>query len=116
MLDPKLLRTDLASVAERLSRRGYVLDTKAFTALESQRKKLQIESESLQSERNSKSKGIGKAKAQGEDVQSMLDDVATLGSKLDAAKSDLHSVQDKLTDLLMGIPNLPYCASCQRLR
>ncbi|MDH5764497.1 MAG: serine--tRNA ligase [Gammaproteobacteria bacterium] len=108
MLDQKLLRTDIDSVAKQLAVRGYQLDVDAFNELESQRKTLQMQTQELQSERNSKSKNIGKAKAQGEDIQPLLDEVSTLGDKLDAAKSQLDEIQDRLNDILMSMPNLPH--------
>jgi len=84
MLDPKLLRSDLESVAAKLNRRGFDLDVAAFSALEEKRKSLQVETQNLQNERNTRSKGIGKAKAQGEDIQPLLDEVAALGDKLNS--------------------------------
>jgi len=86
MLDPKLLRSDLESVAAKLNRRGFDLDVAAFSALEEKRKSLQVETQNLQNERNTRSKGIGKAKAQGEDIQPLLDEVAALGDKLNLKK------------------------------
>jgi len=84
MLDQKLLRSDLETVAAKLKRRGYELDTKAFVELEAKRKELQIKTETLQSERNTKSKGIGKAKAAGEDIQPLLAEVSSLADDGDS--------------------------------
>jgi len=106
MLDPKLIRSDLNSVAEQLKKRHFDLDVTALENLESKRKACQIETESLQSERNTKSKSIGKAKAAGEDIKPLLDEVAGLGEKLDAAKTELNDVQHQMDAILMGIPNL----------
>ena len=108
MLDPKLLRTDLERVAELLARRGYTLDTEHLTALETKRKQLQVESQELQNERNTKSKSIGRAKAAGEDIQPLLDEVATLGDRLKAANDGLAEVQAQIADIASGIPNLPH--------
>jgi seryl-tRNA synthetase len=106
MLDPKLIRSDLSSVAEQLKKRNFELDVTALESLESKRKDCQVETENLQNERNTKSKSIGKAKAAGEDIQPLLDEVAGLGDKLDAAKSELSDVQQQMDAILMGIPNL----------
>ena len=106
MLDPKLIRSDLNFVAEQLKRRHFDLDVAALEDLENKRKTCQIQTESLQSERNTKSKSIGKAKAAGEDIKPLLDEVAGLGEKLDAAKSELNDVQHQMDVILMGIPNL----------
>ncbi len=108
MLDPKLLRSDLDTVAQRLAKRGFTLDTERLEALESRRRDLQTETESLQNERNTRSKAIGKAKASGEDIQPLLDEVSDLGDRLDAAKRQLAEVQEEWDALVSGIPNLPH--------
>jgi seryl-tRNA synthetase len=107
MLDPKLLRADLDATAERLARRGYQLDTEAFAALEARRRDLQIETESLQNERNTRSKSIGNAKARGEDIAPLLAEVSDLGERLDAAKKELSELQSKAEAMAASIPNLP---------
>jgi seryl-tRNA synthetase len=106
MLDPKLIRSDLNGVAEQLKKRNFELDVASLDELESKRKACQVETEKLQSERNTKSKSIGKAKAAGEDIQPLLDEVAGLGDKLDAAKSELAEIQQEIDNIIMGIPNL----------
>ncbi len=107
MLDPKLLRADLDSVVEQLRIKNYDFDTGLFSQLEKQRKSLQVNTQQLQSERNSKSKAIGKAKAQGDDTQPLLDEVADLGDKLKRAEGDLDELLVKIEDLLLGMPNVP---------
>ncbi|QTP59883.1 serine--tRNA ligase [Billgrantia antri] len=108
MLDPKLLRSDLDTVAQRLAKRGFALDTERLEALETRRRELQTETESLQNERNTRSKAIGKAKASGEDIKPLLDEVSDLGDRLDAAKRQLAEVQEAWEALASGIPNLPH--------
>ena len=110
MLDPKLIRTDISAVAAQLKKRGHELNVAAIEALETKRKQYQVETEQLQSERNTKSKAIGKAKAAGEDIQPLLDEVAGLGESLDSAKAALVEIQQQLDDILMGIPNLPHAS------
>ena len=58
MIDPKLLRQDAATVAANLARRGFDFDEKAYLALEEKRKALQVETEDLRNERNTRSKNI----------------------------------------------------------
>ncbi|MRX26715.1 serine--tRNA ligase [Kangiella sp. HZ709] len=106
MLDPKLLRTDIDSVAANLAKRGYALDIDAYKKLEEERKQIQVETQELQNTRNSSSKSIGQAKARGEDIQPLLDQVADLGAKLDAAKARLSEVMTQLDDIHYGMPNL----------
>lgn len=106
MLDQKLLRTDIEKVAKQLARHGYELDIIRFNELENQRKSIQVKTQELQSERNSKSRGIGEAKAAGENIQPLLDSVSSLGDELNEAKSQLDAVQAELNDILMGMPNI----------
>jgi seryl-tRNA synthetase len=86
MLDPRLLRNELDATAAQLARRGVELDQEKIAGLESRRKELQVAAQELQSERNSRSKSIGKAKAAGEDIQPLLEQVSDLGDKLKSAQ------------------------------
>ena len=108
MLDPKSLRNDLEWVAGQLSRRGFELDTDSLQALEARRKDIQMQTQQLQAERNSRSRGIGKAKAAGEDIASLLKEVEGLGSQLKQKEDELAGVQDELNSILLGIPNIPH--------
>ena len=106
MLDIKLLRNDLNAVTQQLARRGFVLDSAAFQALEDKRKTIQSETQDLQNERNTRSKAIGKAKASGEDIQPLLEEVSELGDKLKAAEQELTELQTEIDGILSGIPNI----------
>ncbi|MBH3338262.1 serine--tRNA ligase [Pseudomonas mendocina] len=108
MLDSKLVRTQLSEIAERLATRGFALDVARFEALESQRKSVQVRTEQLQAERNSRSKSIGQAKARGEDIAPLLAEVDQMGSDLEAGKRELDAIQNELDNLLLNIPNLPH--------
>lgn len=107
MLDPRLFRSDLDDTANQLARRGFQLDSAAISALEAERKTLQVQTQELQNERNQRSKAIGKAKASGEDIQPLLDAVADLGDRLKAAETRLAALQDELNAILLGVPNIP---------
>lgn len=108
MLDPRLLRTELPFVAEQLARRGFELDTGRIESLEARRKELQISTQELQNQRNSRSKSIGKAKAAGEDIKPLLAEVVDLGDRLKAAEAALAALQEELRDLVVGLPNIPH--------
>ncbi|MCP8898180.1 serine--tRNA ligase [Gilvimarinus xylanilyticus] len=107
MLDPKLIRGNLEEVAQGLAKRGFQLDVELLRSLEEERKAIQIKTENLQSERNSRSKNIGKAKAAGEDIAPLLKEVDQLKQDLASAETELHEVQHKLDDYLSGVPNIP---------
>ncbi|MCB1829868.1 MAG: serine--tRNA ligase [Gammaproteobacteria bacterium] len=108
MLDPKLLRTELQETADKLARRGLQLDVAAISALEADRKRLQMEFQELQNQRNSRSKQIGKAKAAGEDIQPLLDEVAGFGDRMKQTEEQLAAIQTELQAIVMGIPNIPH--------
>jgi seryl-tRNA synthetase len=105
MLDPKLLRTDPATVAANLARRGFVLDVARLTSLEESRRKWQLRVDELRNERNVNAKSVGKAKAQGQDIAPLLKQVETLGEELTKAEGELAAVQAQLDDITLGIPN-----------
>lgn len=106
MLDAKLLRSDLDNIATQLAKRGYQLDTAALAALEEQRKAIQVKTQDLQNERNTRSKSIGQAKARGEDIAPLLAQVSQLGDELDAAKAEQEQVLSKINAIVSTIPNL----------
>ena len=107
MLDPKLLRNDLAMVVERLRLREFNLDVSRFDSLERQRKELQTATENLQAERKKRSREIGRTKAEGGDIEPLLQEVAAMGDQLDNQKGKLESIQREISDITLSIPNLP---------
>lgn len=108
MLDPNLLRNELDTTAEKLARRGFKLDVETLRKQEERRKVLQVETERLQAERNSRSKSIGDAKARGEDIEPLRLEVNQLGDRLDSAKAELEQLQSEIRDLALNIPNIPH--------
>ena len=108
MIDPNLLRNNLAEVAEKLKiKRGFTLDVAMITKLEEQRKALQVKTETLQAERNARSKAIGAAKARGEDIAPLLAEVDHMAAELEQGKVELEKVQNALNDIALNIPNIP---------
>ena len=108
MLDSKLLRTNIKFVVEELNRRNFSFDVVEFNKLEDQRKVIQVQTQDLQNLRNTKSKAIGQAKASGENIEPLLEEVSDLGEKLDNAKSALNDLQVKIDEIVMAIPNIPH--------
>ena len=107
MLDPIQLRKDPATVATALATRGYELDVSRYQALEERRKDTQARLQDLQSARNASAKSIGQAKAQGEDIQPLLDEVGRLGKELDELEAEFRTIRDEQQAWLLEMPNLP---------
>jgi len=108
MLESKLLRGNIDFVVEQLKRRNFSFDVAEFNKLEDQRKVIQVQTQDLQNLRNTKSKAIGQAKASGENIEPLLEEVSNLGEKLDNAKSALNNLQLKIDEIVMAIPNIPH--------
>ena len=108
MLDPKFLRNEMETVVAGLKRRGFEFDVANWEALETERKKTQTQTQDLQAKRNAASKEIGKAKSKGEDVSGVMAQVASLGDELKQAESELDRLQQELTDIALGLPNIPH--------
>jgi seryl-tRNA synthetase len=107
MLDPKRVRNQTEDIARRLAIKNFTFDTATFEQLEERRRGLQVRTETLQSEQNRKSKSIGKAKASGEDIQPLLDEVDDLKARKSDAEDQLRELQEELNHFLAAIPNVP---------
>jgi seryl-tRNA synthetase len=108
MLDPTLLRAELAATAERLkTTRGFAIDVEALQSIEAERKQIQVRTQELQNLRNTRSKAIGMAKAKGEDVAPLMAEVAAIGDELKASEARLEAIKAEIDAIAAGIPNLP---------
>jgi seryl-tRNA synthetase len=111
MLDPVLLRTQPAELAQRLKEaRGFDLDVSRIADLEAARKQIQKRTEELQNLRNTRSKAIGQAKAKGEDVSALMAEVAGFGDELKASEVKLDEIRSEIEAIALGIPNLPHAS------
>lgn len=106
MIDPKLLRSDLKSVADNLKKRGVILNEALIADLEEKRKAAQIKTQELQEIRNRLSKKVGMAKAQGQDAGAVLEEVSGVGDQLKANEEELENIQKQLLDYSLTLPNL----------
>ena len=108
MLESKLLRGNIGFVVEQLKRRNFSFDVDEYNELENQRKIIQVQTQELQNLRNTKSKSIGQAKASGENIEPLLEEVSELGDKLNSAKDQLQKIQSKINEIVLSIPNIPH--------
>src|SRR5690606_20853599 len=107
MLDAKLLRSAPEEVAKALAKRGYELDIAKVKSLEEARKGLQIKTETLQQERNQRSKEIGALKKSGQDASEAMAAVEAIKQEFAAAETELTGIQNAWDELIQGIPNIP---------
>ncbi len=107
MIDPQLLRKDIAAVAARLATRKFSLDVEKFNTLEAERKSLQTRTEELQAKRNQLAKAIGMKKGKGEDAAAEMAEASQINVDMESGAARLAVLQNEIADFLMGIPNLP---------
>jgi seryl-tRNA synthetase len=107
MLDSKLLRTSPELVARGLAKRGLELDVARIQRLEEARKSIQVKTENLQQERNTRSKAIGQAKSRGEDVAPLMQAVEQIKHQLADAEQELQTIQKEWDDYVSSLPNVP---------
>ncbi|MDP3621375.1 MAG: serine--tRNA ligase [Polynucleobacter sp.] len=107
MIDPQLLRKDIAAVQARLATRKFDLPVEQFLALEGERKTLQSRTEELQAKRNQLSKAVGMKKAKGEDASAEMAEATQVNADMEAGAARLSILQTEIADFLSGIPNLP---------
>lgn len=108
MLDPKLVRSNIDNVAALLKKRGFTVDVSAFTALEEQRKSLQVDMQALQNERNVRSKEVGMAKAKGQPIEPVMASLKDLSDKLKAQEEAFAKIQIDMDDFFARLPNIPH--------
>jgi len=108
MIDPQRLRTDLERTASLLAQRGFRFDVDRYAALEADRKQVQTETQRLQSERNSRSKEIGQARARGEDTSALQASMGEVGGKLRQLEARLEEILAQQADFQLGLPNIPH--------
>jgi seryl-tRNA synthetase len=107
MIDIKNLRDSIEEASEALLRRGYKLDSKKFEALDSKRKTLQVNVETLQSTRKKLSEEFGKLKASGSDTSSLKEEIDTVNSDLKRESELLNILLESINEYLLDIPNIP---------
>jgi len=108
MIDIKDLRDSIDEVERSLARRGYTLNKDKFIDLDGQRKSLQVEVESLQSNRKNLSNDFGKLKSSGEDTEDLKKKIDSINDNLKSKNESLNLILDSINSILLDIPNIPH--------
>jgi len=109
------LPTVIAALQKRKNPQAF-LDVALFTALEAERKTIQVRAEELQAKRNVASKTIGQLKgaaakgdaAAGAQADGLMVEVASMKTEMEAASARSDAVQAQIADMLLAVPNLPH--------
>jgi seryl-tRNA synthetase len=110
MLDIKLIREKPDFVRQRLATRGRGDEARIteIAALDEQRRKLLVEADNLKAERNTVSKEIGALKSKGQDASAQMAAMKQVGERIAALDAEVATLDAKLQDILLMIPNLPH--------
>lgn len=106
MLDIKYIISNLDEVMQKTAKRGSKFNFAPLLALDDERKKLQAKNDELKSERNKVSKEIGRIKKEGGDIAAIQEEMRKAGDEIDANDKKLAEIQDKMSELLLTLPNL----------
>ena len=107
MIDIKNLRDNIDATSVALLRRGYKLDSKKFKALDSDRKDLQVNVETLQSTRKKLSEEFGKLRASGSDTTLLKEEIDNINADLKKENELLNALLESINEYLLDIPNIP---------
>lgn len=107
MLDLKFVRENFAEAERRLATRGGAIDLSAFSDLDTSRRNLLGETESLKAEKNQVSALIGKTKDKSQ-VQGEIARMKEVSARIKDLDDELKQVEGDLRNLLMTLPNLPH--------
>jgi seryl-tRNA synthetase len=112
MLDPAYVREHLDEVRTGLRNRG--LDPEAilepFAVLDAKRREQILEVEGLKREQNASGEDVARAKKQGLDLSGVFAANKARGQQIKQLEAALEDVEQKRTDLLMTVPNLPHAS------
>jgi len=107
MLDINLIRNNPNGVAERLAKKGCVVDFTEFLGWDNDRKKLIQESETLKAERNNNSALVPQYKKEGKDVAELIAKTKEIGIKIGEVDAKLGEIEERINDFLCRLPNMP---------
>lgn len=106
MLDLRFIRENTEEVKEMLKNRGSDIDIQEFLNLDSERRELLSEVESLKNKRNIESAEVAKRKKNGEDATDLIAEMGIVSSKIKELDGKLAEIDEKLKYLQMIIPNM----------
>ena len=105
MLDINLLRNNFEEIKKNLQQRGFKIDSKKFKKYDSEWKRLQVQTETLQERSNILAKEIANEQNQ-DKKKKKLQEAKEVSKNIKESKSQLDLCQEKLETFLMEIPNI----------
>ena len=110
MLEIKYVSQNLSSVMNALAARGHQIDLEPFNKCDDERRVILQEIESLRHQRNVVSDQIAEMKKAGENAETLVVEMRAVSSKIKELDKQLSENQTTITDILLGIPNIPHAS------
>ena len=107
MLDIKMIRENPERVNELLKRRNPELSVDKVLEIDVERRKIQTQADELRAKRKNDSQKIGLMKKNGENTDSIQEEVRKLGEYIKACEEKQSELDEKQRDILLHIPNIP---------
>ena len=107
MLDIKIIRENPDKVNELLKRRNPELSINEVLDIDVERRKIQTQADELRAKRKSESQKIEMMKKNGENTDSIQEEVRILGDEIKALEEKEVELNEKQKNLLLSIPNMP---------
>ncbi|MFE5324196.1 serine--tRNA ligase [Paenibacillus sp. NPDC056579] len=109
MLDVKLLRNDLQLVEQAMTNRGKTLeDISRFTNLDTKRRELLQEVESLKNRRNVVSQEVAALKKAKQNADALIEEMKGVGDRIKVLDEEIRVLEADLNGITMSIPNVPH--------
>ncbi|MBO2946044.1 serine--tRNA ligase [Paenibacillus sp. F411] len=109
MLDVKILRSEFGRVEEALKNRGKSLDLIAdFPKLDTRRRELLQESETLKNRRNTVSAEVARLKKNRENADDLILEMREVSDRIKSLDEEVRLVEADIAELTLAIPNIPH--------
>src|SRR3989338_8128989 len=109
MLDIKLIREHPESVKAGLAKKGVSASTiNQILDLDTTRRKLLQEVESLKAQRNQANDQITKAKRENASAESIIASMKSISQKIGDLDLKVGEYDDKIATIIVNIPNIPH--------
>ncbi len=104
MLSIELIRKDPEYVRQALARRGEDSSIDEVLSLDSRRRQLIYDADTLKARRNEVSRGIGRT---GERDPTVFEEMRWVGDQISSLEGDVKALEQEITSLLLTLPNIP---------
>ncbi|MBD3180154.1 MAG: serine--tRNA ligase [Candidatus Latescibacteria bacterium] len=108
MLDRKLIRNDPEKVREGIRNKGSDFDLDHFLEVDSRRRELLQEVESLKHRKNVASREISQLMREGKDASELIEEMKETSSTIKEYEDQLKDIEEELIALELTIPNIPH--------